>query len=182
MRSSRAFAYPPVREAQRVGRRSPEPQVVGSKPTAYASHLFFRGLPPPTPRPGRFAFHPSIVSGSQPRVRPIKAGAQRHADHDGGERWMPCPPRADASAGTPATGGTGCPPTGGGARPPSEHAHAADAKPPAMPPDATGWVWSATTSSPATTTTLTTFNGCRTNATKPRPSGRTPNATDDASS
>ena len=25
---------------------------------------------------------------------------------------MPCPPRADASAGTPATGGTGCPPTG----------------------------------------------------------------------
>ena len=46
---------------------------LGSKPTAYASHLFFRGLPPPTPRPGRFAFHPSIVSGSQPRVRPIMA-------------------------------------------------------------------------------------------------------------
>ena len=35
--------------------------------------LVFRGLPPPTPRPGRFAFHPSIVSGSQPRVRPIMA-------------------------------------------------------------------------------------------------------------
>lgn len=56
-----------------VERRSPRPQVVGSKPTAYASHLFFRGLPPPTSRPGRFAFHPSIVSGSQPRVRPIMA-------------------------------------------------------------------------------------------------------------
>lgn len=37
------------------------------------SLVFFRGLPPPTPRPGRFAFHPSIVSGSQPRVRPIMA-------------------------------------------------------------------------------------------------------------
>ena len=33
--------------------------------------LVFRGLPPPTPRPGRFAFHSSMVSADQPRVRPI---------------------------------------------------------------------------------------------------------------
>ena len=35
--------------------------------------LFLRGLPPPTPRPGRCAFHWSMVSGSHPRVRPIVA-------------------------------------------------------------------------------------------------------------
>lgn len=51
---------------------------------------------------------------------------------------MPCPPRADASAGTPATDGTGCPPTGDDARPPSEHAHTADARPPATPPGCNG--------------------------------------------
>nr|DAK00021.1 MAG TPA: hypothetical protein [Caudoviricetes sp.] len=32
-----------------------------------------RGRPPPDPRPGRAAFHASIVSGNQPRVAPIKA-------------------------------------------------------------------------------------------------------------
>ena len=37
------------------------------------SFLFLRGRPPPTPRPGRLAFHRSMVSGSQPRVRPIVA-------------------------------------------------------------------------------------------------------------
>ncbi len=35
------------------------------------SVLCLRGLPPPTPRPGRCAFHWSMVSGSQPRVRPM---------------------------------------------------------------------------------------------------------------
>lgn len=37
------------------------------------SDAFLRGLPPPTPRPGRCAFHWSMVSGSQPRVRPMVA-------------------------------------------------------------------------------------------------------------
>ena len=40
----------------------------------------FRGLPPPTPRPGREAFHASIVSGSQPRTVPVIASA-------GGKRY-----------------------------------------------------------------------------------------------
>nr|DAW64677.1 MAG TPA: hypothetical protein [Caudoviricetes sp.] len=35
------------------------------------SVLFLRGRPPPTPRPGRCASHWSMVSGSQPRVRPM---------------------------------------------------------------------------------------------------------------
>nr|DAO23955.1 MAG TPA: hypothetical protein [Caudoviricetes sp.] len=37
--------------------------------------LFFLGLPPPTPRPGRFAFHSSIVPGSQPRALPTVTSA-----------------------------------------------------------------------------------------------------------
>nr|DAZ15954.1 MAG TPA: hypothetical protein [Caudoviricetes sp.] len=37
----------------------------------YRSSL--RGRPPPTPRPGRAAFHRSMVSGSHPRVVPIIA-------------------------------------------------------------------------------------------------------------
>lgn len=34
---------------------------------------FLRGLPPPTPRRGRCAFHWSMVSGSQPLVVPMIA-------------------------------------------------------------------------------------------------------------
>ena len=35
--------------------------------------LALRGLPPPTPRPGREAFHSSIVAGNHPRITPIRA-------------------------------------------------------------------------------------------------------------
>nr|DAS52099.1 MAG TPA: hypothetical protein [Caudoviricetes sp.] len=44
---------------------------ITSGPFVYLSFCL-RGLPPPTPLPGRCAFHRSMVSGSQPRVRPMR--------------------------------------------------------------------------------------------------------------
>lgn len=50
------------------------PALADERPGAFAySSGCLRGLPPPTPRPGRAAFHRSMVSGSQPRVAPISA-------------------------------------------------------------------------------------------------------------
>lgn len=58
------------KEVTAIPRRS---RYAGDRGICCYSFLFLRGRPPPTPRPGRLAFHRSMVSGSQPRVRPIVA-------------------------------------------------------------------------------------------------------------